>query len=265
MSVSRHVEVASSLKVVLVIDDIDDAGHSFEGIVRSVCESLAVASGEHGACRSAHELRLEVNGSLWLGASEVVHTLDEGGGADACGPRVNGSFAGEDELYRAVNTGSWVPSGAFLHVFEVHFHGVLTHFHEVSDVHSESVVAVSPVTGFLSVDIDCRLSHRTVKFQYGSALVRTEIFRLDVDGGAVMSLSYPRQGTGPSSLFGSLLLSILLDGHHLYVPFLVKRTADSPVVRHADGLPCLLVFRKIPCLQVHFLAVLCHSCSGDGE
>ena len=77
MSVSRHVEMASCLKEVLVIYYVDDASESFESIVRSVCEGLTIASSEESACSAAHELRLKVYSSLWLCASEVIHALDK--------------------------------------------------------------------------------------------------------------------------------------------------------------------------------------------
>ena len=157
MSVSRHVEMASCLKEVLVIYYVDDASESFESIVRSVCEGLTIASSEESACSAAHELRLKVYSSLWLCASEVIHALDKCCGAYACSPRVDSRFTSKDEFYRALDTCTWIPSGAFLHVFEVHFHRVLSHLHEVCDVHSESIIAVSPVTCFLSIDIDGRL------------------------------------------------------------------------------------------------------------
>ena len=53
----------------------------------------------------------------------------------------------------------------------------------------------------------------------------------------IHALAYPRQRTRTARLLCLFLFAILLDGHHLQVPFLIKRTRDSPIVRHGDLRP----------------------------
>ena len=73
----------------------------------------------------------------------------------------------ENELHRTVYSCTRIPARALLHILEVNLQQVIAFFDEWCDVHTEGVVSVSPVAGFLAVDEYRRLCHSPVKEQFG--------------------------------------------------------------------------------------------------
>ena len=59
----------------------------------------------------------------------------------------------------------------------------------------------------------------------------------DGDGGAIPTLTYPRQRTGATCFLSSFALAILGDGHYLFVDVFIERTCNGPVVRNSYRLP----------------------------
>ena len=160
----------------------------------------------------------------------------------------------EDQRHGTVEAGTGIPARALLDILQIDLKEVLSHLHELRDIHTERVVAVGPATRHLAVDADHRLSHGTVKHQFG---VTVEPLG-NSDRAPVVSLTYPRQGTAAATLLGGLGLTVLFDGHTLQVPHLVKGTADGPVVGNGDRLPdgtrAERSLHELPAVGEHLLA-----------
>ena len=69
--------------------------------------------------------------------------------------------------YRTVDACTRIPATALLHVVQLHLYRIVTTFLDIgSDIYPEGVVAISPATHILAVDIHLRLTHRTVEHQF---------------------------------------------------------------------------------------------------
>ena len=148
------------------------------------------------------------------------------------------------ELYgnRTVKTASRIPSAALLYIIKMYLDEItLTKLDERCDVDAEGIVAVSPLACLLAIDADNRLAHSTVEDEYSTLIaLRSRPVHL------IHTLTYPRQRTRTARLLGLFGFAILLDGYHLQVPFLIKRSRDSPIVRNSYLLPRLAITRKVP-------------------
>ncbi len=133
----------------------------------------------------------------------------------------------------AVESRAGIPAAALRLVVQADGKRVVARMQVGRDVHPEGRVAIGPRAGPPAVDIDHGLCHGTVKLEGGAP--SRQVAHGERRG--VIASSDPGQGTRPSGLLGLLLLAVLHDGHRLQVPLLVKRAADGPVVRHADGVP----------------------------
>ena len=143
---------------------------------------------------------------------------------------------------RTVKTASRIPTTALLYIIKMYLDEItLTKLDERCDVDAEGIVAVSPSASLLAIDADNRLTHGTVEDEYGTLIaLRSHPVHL------IHSFTYPRQRTRTSRLLGLFGFAILLDGHHLQVPFLIKRPCDSPVVRNSYLLPRLAITGEVP-------------------
>ena len=143
---------------------------------------------------------------------------------------------------RTVKTASRIPSAALLYIIKMYLNEItLTKLDERCDVDTEGIVAVSPLACLLAIDADNRLAHGTVEDEYGTLIaLRSRPVHL------IHTLAYPRQCTRTSRLLGLFFLAILLDGNHLQVPFLIKRSRDSPIVRNSYLLPRLAITGEVP-------------------
>ena len=183
-------------------------------------------------------------------AEGVVHT---GAEVDGCQPvgDVGGGDVGApygyvgalrgDEVHVAVEPCARVPTAALLAVAEADSDEVGRVGVEVGrDVAVESVVAVWPIAGFLSVDIDLGFAHGTIEEQ--GVTLRSGVGRRgergDVRGvprGAHVgeTARTPRFERGEG-------LAVLPDGDVLQVVLAVEWSVDSPVVGDGDQLPRLV-------------------------
>ena len=143
---------------------------------------------------------------------------------------------------RTVKTSSRIPTATFLYIIKMYLDEItLTKLDERCDVDAESIVAVSPLACLLAIDADNRLAHGTVEDEYGTLIaLRSRPVLL------IHTLAYPRQCTRTSRLLGLFGFAILLDSHHLQIPFLIERTRDSPVVRNSYLLPRLAITGEVP-------------------
>jgi len=164
---------------------------------------------------------------------------------------------------RTVKTASRIPSAALLYIIKMYLDEItLTKLDERCDVDAEGIVAVSPLACLLAIDADNRLAHGTVEDEYGTLIaLRSRPVHL------IHTLTYPRQRTRASRLLGLLLFAILLDGHHLQIPFLIERSRDSPVVRHGYLRPRLAITGEVPRWQINDFSTLClaHGRKRQGE
>ena len=153
---------------------------------------------------------------------------------------------------RTVKTASRIPTAALLYIIKMYLDEVLlAKLDEWCDVDAEGIVAVSPLACLLAVDGDNRLTHGAIENEYGTLIaLRSRPVHL------IHALTYPRQRTRTARLLGLFSFAILLDGHHLQVPFLIKRSRDSPVVRNSYFLPRLTIAGEIPRWQVDNLSAL---------
>ena len=143
---------------------------------------------------------------------------------------------------RTVKAASRIPTTALLYIIKIYLDEItLTKLDERCDVDAEGIVAVSPLACLLAIDADNRLAHGTVEDEYGTLIaLRSRPVHL------IHTLTYPRQRTRTSRLLGLFGFAILLDGHHLQVPFLIERSRDSPIVRNSYLLPRLAITGEVP-------------------
>jgi hypothetical protein len=143
---------------------------------------------------------------------------------------------------RTVKTASRIPTAALLYIIKMYLDEItLTKLDERCDVDAEGIVAVSPSASLLAIHLNDRLTHRTIKNEDGT-LVALRQLKIHL----IHPLSNPRESSRASRLLGLLLFAILLDSHHLQVPFLIERTRDSPIVRNSYLLPRLAITGEVP-------------------
>ena len=165
---------------------------------------------------------------------------------------------------RTVKSAARIPSAAFLYIVEMNLYEILlsAKLHVRCDVDAEGIVAVSPSASLLAIHAHHRLTHRTIKYEDGT-LVALRQLKIHL----IHALSNPRESSRASRLLGLLLFAILLDSHHLQVPFLIERTRNSPVVRHGYLRPRFTVAGEIPRWQINDFSALClaHGRERQGE
>ena len=144
---------------------------------------------------------------------------------------------------RTVKTASRIPTATFLYIIKMNLDEILlsAKLHVRSNVDAEGIVAVSPSASLLAIHLNDRLTHRTVEDEDGT-LVALRQLKIHL----IHTLSNPRESSRASRLLGLLLFAILLDSHHLEVPFLIERSRDSPIVRNSYLLPRLTIAGEIP-------------------
>ena len=161
-----------------------------------------------------------------------------------------------NQLDRTVDATTGIPAVTFFLVLKGHLKkiGRTTKVRKGRHVYDEGIVAVCPMTYLATVHIDVWIGHRAVKHQLGTVIVtRHGKCRL------VIPFANPWQGTRTPRLLGGYVLTVLLDGDYLKVPFLVKGAANGPVMGHSYRLPIDLVARELPTLTKNDLTVtLCH-------
>ena len=155
---------------------------------------------------------------------------------------------------RAEDTRTGIPSIAFLVVFNSHFQGVFAHVHKRRGIHTESVVAIRPVSGFLTVDFHHRVRHHAIEMEFH--MLRALLY---LESGFVEPLANPWQSTGASGVLGSHIFTVFLDSHHLQVPFFIEGTADCPIVGHFHIFPFRSGLRELPIRELTFAMRLCRS------
>ena len=94
----------------------------------------------------------------------------------------------EDERHRAINACPRIPARALFQVLQTDFQQVVASLHERRDIYPEGVVAVSPETRFLAVDINRGFCHGSVEQQFG--MLRASG---NVEGTFVVALANPGQ------------------------------------------------------------------------
>ena len=126
-------------------------------------------------------------------------------------PQIEPTFIGvSNQRHRAIDATTRVPAVAFLLVFKHHFYQVVACVNVGGDVHTEGVVAVCPMSGFLAVHAHFGIRHCTVELQFGVGGALGY-----VDGGFVESFSNPWERSGAARVLGGFVFAIFLDGNHL--------------------------------------------------
>ena len=151
-------------------------------------------------------------------------------------------FVFSDDMHIAVQTSPWIPTRHLGKVVESHCQSVVIGFYVRSDIQEESVVAVVPFAGFLSVYKNFGVTHRPIEL-YKHLLIRRK-FR-DVKLGTIPAYAYKRQSASTPCVFNSCFLSVLLDSRALDIVFHIKRAIDSPIVRHGYALPFSIVVVRL--------------------
>ena len=147
-------------------------------------------------------------------------------------------FVFSDDMHIAVQTCPWIPTRHLGKVVEAHCQSVVISFYVRSNIQEESVVAVVPFTRFLSVYKNFGVTHRPIEL-YKHLLIRRKFRHVEL--GAIPAYAYKRQSASTPCMLNSCFLSVLLDGSALDIVFHIKRTIDSPVVRHGNALPFSIV------------------------
>ena len=147
------------------------------------------------------------------------------------------------EFHRAVDAAARIPAVALLEVLQAHGNGIrrAVAMDVGRRIDHKGVVAIGPAASQVAVHIDVGIGHGAVKSQFG-VLVALRHSK----GGAIVSAPYPGQGTRAAGMLGRHIFAILLDSHHLQVPFLVERAVDGPIVGHGDAAPLRTVATELP-------------------
>ena len=100
--------------------------------------------------------------------SHVYHSLTvaELRRADKGLPWIYPVVACDDEFHGAVDACPWIPATALLDILQVYLQQIVARLHQWSDVYAESIVAIGPISSLLTVQIDSRLGHRTVEYEF---------------------------------------------------------------------------------------------------
>jgi len=97
---------------------------------------------------------------------------------------------------RTVKTASWIPSAALLYIIKMYLDEVLlAKLDKRSDVDTESIVTICPLTSFLSIYRDYRLAHGTIENQDGTLVT---LWSRPIH--LIHPLTYPRQRTRATRL-----------------------------------------------------------------
>ena len=207
MTISRNIIMTTSLKLTISIQHLN---HESQVIIQTaVCT------------RSKLKIGLIINLSLKLCLSVVVYASRKSRSTYDSLPRINISLWNHHYLHRTIDSGSRIPTATLFKIHKIHSYFIITFLHKLSDIKSESIVSIRPVTSLLPVDIYGRLRHCTIKLDETTPCI-CHLFLADIESSAIVSLTYPRKSTRASTFLCCLLFTILLDTHHLKVPFLVK-------------------------------------------
>ena len=182
---------------------------------------------------------------------DLCLALRERESASVGSPRVDVFFARGDESYGTEQACARIPTAALFDILQMHLDGVVALAQKLRHVEAEGVVAIRPISGIFAVDEHTRLSHGSIENEHG---MRWQL--LKVYGGAIEALTYPWKRSRTTRLLGFLFFAILNDGNILQVPFLVERSANSPIVRNGYVFPFHAIMRKLPILDVQRRALL---------
>ena len=158
-------------------------------------------------------------------------------------------LVGGDQVHVPVQPGTGVPARLLLKVLEAYRQDVLLSvvMHQIGDIEQEAIVTVGPVTRLLAIHIDTGVAHGTVKLDgdpFPNGVIR--------QGKAIAVPTRSGEGkpAGTTVMLYGGGLSILYDGHSMDIVLLVERAIDSPIVRHANRLPCTVVVRSCRCTWI---------------
>src|SRR5574344_818766 len=177
-----------------------------------------------------------------------------------CTPAVYICITSHYQCHRAIYSAARIPTAALFYIIQLHFNGVvLSILIDIwSRVNTECIISIRPISGFVTININSRFTHCTIKLQYCST-----IFRRNVESSLVKSFTNPWQCTRTSALLCLFLLAILCYGNSLQVPFLIKWSTDSPVMWHSHLLPFCVIAAKLPFVNVNLSAYLRKTGSRD--
>ena len=105
-------------------------------------------------------------------------------------PVVEHERASENEFDGAIQSTTWIPSAALLHIVERHLYQIVTRVEQRGSVDSESIVTISPSTGDVSIDAHRRFTHGTIEDQQCRSR-----FLIERYGGAIIPPPDPGQGS----------------------------------------------------------------------
>ena len=162
-------------------------------------------------------------------------------GGDAHSPCIDGTLTAQDELHRAVESASGIPSAAQFHIIQLHFQHIVPAAQIGCGIHAESIVATSPSACQLPVDIHLGLCHCSIKEQFGMCVgTRNAELR------AIFTLAGPGQTTGIARRLVCLFLSIHPSLALPQVDITVKLARDGPVMRQSHCLQRSAVLGELP-------------------
>ena len=184
----ERVEIRMLGRPQLRVLDIE-AGHSvalgIEVAITLLCHHLAVGTKElclHGE-RLVHTLNVATHAHHGLAVANALC-------AEPAAPRVEmGLIGGGDERHRAIQAATRIPPRALLAVVQAHADLVFSFLEIRAGVDTEGVIAISPMTCQLAVDVDMRVGHGTVKLEHGSLWHAPQ-----VDRGLIEAAADPWQG-----------------------------------------------------------------------
>ena len=163
------------------------------------------------------------------------------------------SLVFSDDMHIAIQTCPRVPTRHLRKVVKAYRKSVIFSFYIRGNIQEKSVVSIVPFARFLPVYVHFGVTHCPIELYENLFVVSKS---RNIKGCAVPAHAHKRKPSRTTSVFNSRFLSILFNGSALNVVFHIKRTIDSPIVRHCNTLPMSIVisrFRKIsPILSAKF-------------
>ena len=161
---------------------------------------------------------------------------------------------GYHQMYITVKTGTRIPTGRFILVFQAYGQFIdFTSFYIRSNIEVERVIAIRPISCFLTIDIHTGMTHGTIENQCSFlSFCKRRSFEIE----AIPAYSYERKTTGTTGMFHRFLLSVLCNGYILSIVVDTERSVDGPIVRYGYTLPFGIVITNLRKLHLVFASEL---------
>ena len=159
------------------------------------------------------------------------------GCCNVCTPHGYMHPCGIDDMHIAVKTCTWIPARCSLFILQLYYEFVCTGLNNSFGVNGKRVVAIRPETNLFTIKAHMGIAHCTVKQYRDFATGGICNFEICL----VNTLPDKRKATCASGFHSFLFLAILFHGYFLKVVCSIKRTINSPVMRHTHILPFLCI------------------------